>query len=85
MQLGMWSSIIIVTAFSFLVIVLDGYVVKPWREKKWERLAASGDKKAQELLRIVAGSWTDPDDANHFALARYSADGNDSMQLKAKR
>jgi hypothetical protein len=53
MELGLWSSIIIVTAFSFLVIGLDEYVVKPWREKKWERLAASGDKEAQELLRIA--------------------------------
>ena len=53
MHLGMWSSIIIVTAFSFLVIFLDGYVVKPWRERRWQRLAASGDKEAQELLRIA--------------------------------
>ena len=53
MELGMWSSIIIVTAFSFIVIGLDEYVVKPWREKKWERLAASGDKEAQELLRLA--------------------------------
>ena len=53
MHLGMWSSIIIVTAFSFFVIGLDEYVVKPWREKKWERLAASGDKEAQELLRLA--------------------------------
>ena len=53
MELGMWSSIIIVTAFSFLVIGLDEYVVKPWREKKWERLAASGDKDAQELWRLA--------------------------------
>jgi hypothetical protein len=53
MELGLWSSIIIVTAFSFLVIGLDEYVVKPWRERKWERLAASGDKEAQELLRIA--------------------------------
>ncbi len=52
-HLGMWSSIIIVTAFSFLVIFLDGYVVKPWREKRWQRLAESGDKEAQELLRIA--------------------------------
>ena len=43
MQLGMWSSIIIVTVFSFVVIFLDGYVVKPWRERKWERRAAAGD------------------------------------------
>jgi hypothetical protein len=53
MELGMWSSIIIVTGFSFLVIGLDEYVVKPWRERKWERLAASGDKEAQELLRLA--------------------------------
>lgn len=53
MELGMWSSIIIVTAFSFLVIGLDEYVVKPWREKKWQRLADSGDKDAQELLRLA--------------------------------
>ena len=31
MELGMWSSIIIVTCFSFFVIFLDEYVVKPWR------------------------------------------------------
>jgi hypothetical protein len=52
-HLGMWSSIIIVTLFSFLVIFLDGYVVKPWRERRWKRLAESGDKEAQELLRIA--------------------------------
>jgi len=52
-MLGMWSSIIIVTLFSFVVIFLDEYVVKPWRERKWERLAASGDKEAQEMLRIA--------------------------------
>ena len=27
--------------------------MKPWRDKKWERLAASGDKEAQELLRLA--------------------------------
>jgi hypothetical protein len=53
MELGMWSSIIIVTVFSFVVIFLDEYVVKPWREKRWERLAASGDEEAKELLRIA--------------------------------
>jgi hypothetical protein len=53
MELGLWSSIIIVTGFSFLVIGLDEYVVKPWRERKWQRLAASGDKEAQEMLRLA--------------------------------
>ena len=53
MQLGMWSSIIIVTLFSFVVIFLDEYVVKPWRERKWQRLAASGDEEAKELLRLA--------------------------------
>jgi len=53
MELGLWSSICIVTGFSFLVIFLDEYVVKPWREKKWQRLAASGDKEAQELIALA--------------------------------
>jgi hypothetical protein len=53
MHLDMLSSVIIVTIFSFLVIFLDGYVVKPWRERKWKRRAESGDKEAQELLRIA--------------------------------
>ena len=53
MQLGMWSSVLIVIGFSFLVIFLDEYVVKPWRHRKWERLAASGDPQAQELLRMA--------------------------------
>jgi hypothetical protein len=53
MQLGMWNSAIIVFGFSFLVIALDEWVVKPWRHRKWERLAAAGDKEAQELLRIA--------------------------------
>ena len=53
MELGMWSSITIVVGFSFFVIFLDEYVLKPWRKRKWERLAASGDKEAQEMLRIA--------------------------------
>lgn len=53
MQLGFYSSIVIVLVFSVFVILLDEYVVKPWRERKWERLAASGDKEAQELLRVA--------------------------------
>ena len=53
MELGLWSSIAIVTGFSFLVIFLDEYLVKPWREKRWEHRAASGDTEAQELLRIA--------------------------------
>ena len=53
MELGLWNSIAIVLGFSFLVIGLDEYVVKPWREKRWERRAAAGDKDAQELLRVA--------------------------------
>ena len=37
----------------------DEYVVKPWRHKKWERKAASGDKEAQELLRMAASAHVD--------------------------
>jgi len=53
MTLGLWNSVGIVLGFSFLVVFLDEYVVKPWRHKKWERLAASGDKTAQELLKMA--------------------------------
>ncbi len=53
MELNMWNSIGIVLGFSFLVVFLDEYVVKPWRHKKWEREAASGDKRAQELLKMA--------------------------------
>jgi len=53
MTLGWWSSVGICLGFSFLVIFLDEYVVKPWRHRKWERLAASGDQWAQELLRVA--------------------------------
>jgi hypothetical protein len=53
MELGLYSSIAIVLGFSFLVVALDEYVAKPWRKKNWEKRAASGDKEAQELLRIA--------------------------------
>lgn len=53
MELSMWSSVLIVLAFSILVITLDEWVVKPWRERRWEQRAASGDKDAAELLRIA--------------------------------
>ena len=53
MSLNLWNSVAIVLGFSFFVVFLDEYVVKPWREKKWERKAASGDKRAQELLKMA--------------------------------
>jgi len=36
-------------------VALDEFVMRPRREKKWERRAAKGDPEARELLRI-AGS-----------------------------
>ena len=59
MTLGMWNSIAMVVGFSLLVIFLDEYVVKPWRHKKWEKQAASGDKEAQELLRMARSAKVD--------------------------
>jgi hypothetical protein len=53
MELNMYNSIAIVLGFSFLVVFLDEYIVKPWRHKKWERKAASGDRRAQELLKMA--------------------------------
>ena len=53
MHLTLWNSIAIVLGFSFFVVFLDEYIVKPWREKKWERKAAAGDPEAVELLRMA--------------------------------
>jgi hypothetical protein len=52
-ELGLYSSIVIVVGFSFLVILLDEYVVKGWRQRRWEQRAASGDKEAIEMLRVA--------------------------------
>ncbi|TFH29366.1 MAG: hypothetical protein E4H00_07110 [Myxococcales bacterium] len=51
--LNFWSSIVIVTVFSVVFILADEYLAKPWREKKWQRQADSGDKDKAELLRIA--------------------------------
>jgi hypothetical protein len=53
MELNIWNSVAIVLGFSLLVVALDEYVAKPWRHKRWERRAQSGDKEAQELLRVA--------------------------------
>jgi hypothetical protein len=53
MTLNIWNSAAIVLGFSFLVVALDEYVAKPWRKKRWEARAASGDKEAIEMLRIA--------------------------------
>ncbi len=53
MTLGLWNSVAIILGFSFLVIALDEYVAKPWRHKRWEQRAQSGDKEAIELLKIA--------------------------------
>jgi hypothetical protein len=53
MELNLYSSIGIVLGFSLLVVFLDEVVVRRWREKRWEREAASGDKQAQELLKMA--------------------------------
>jgi len=52
-SLNMVSSGIIVLAFSFIVIGMDEYVIKSWRQKHWEKLAASGDQEKIELLRMA--------------------------------
>jgi hypothetical protein len=53
MTLGLWNSIAIVLGFSFLVVGLDEYVAKPWRHRRLEARAATGDKEAIEYLRIA--------------------------------
>ncbi len=53
MVLGLYNSIAIVFGFSLLVIALDEYVAKPWRHRRWQQRADSGDKEAIELLKIA--------------------------------
>ncbi len=53
LKLTFWNSIVIIVGFSFLVVFMDEYMLKPWREKKWERQAASGDKEKAELLKLA--------------------------------
>ena len=53
MHLNMYNSIAIVLGFSFLVVGLDEYVAKPWRHRLWEKRARSGDREAQELLKVA--------------------------------
>jgi hypothetical protein len=52
-SLNMWSSAAIVLGFSFLVIGMDEFVIKQWRIRHWEKLAASGDVEKLELLRMA--------------------------------
>jgi hypothetical protein len=55
-HLGMWSSTIIVVVFSFIVIGMDEFIIKQWRQKHWEKLAAAGDPEKIELLRMAAAA-----------------------------
>jgi hypothetical protein len=52
-SLNMTNSVVIVLGFSFIVIGLDEYVIKQWRIRHWEKLAASGDVEKIELLRMA--------------------------------
>lgn len=49
-HLDMLNSTVIVVVFSFVVIGLDEFVIKHWRQRHWEKLAAAGDKEKIELL-----------------------------------
>ena len=52
-ELGVWSSTAIVVGFSLIVVALDEWIAKPWRQRRWEARAASGDVEAQEFLKIA--------------------------------
>ena len=56
LELNLWTSAGIMIGFSLLIVVLDEFVARPWRDKKWEKRAASGDPEAKELLRIAASA-----------------------------
>jgi len=53
MVLTFWNSILICVVFSFVVIFLDEWVLKPWRHRRWEREAASGNQEKRELLELA--------------------------------
>lgn len=53
MELDIWSSSAIVLGFSLLLIAADEYIAKPWRRRKWDERAKSGDKQAMELLKLA--------------------------------
>lgn len=52
-SLNMWNSTAIVVVFSFVVVAMDEYIIKGWRERHWEKLAESGDQEKAELLRLA--------------------------------
>jgi hypothetical protein len=52
-SLNMWNSTIIVVVFSFVVVGMDEFIIKSWREKHWHKLADSGDQEKAELLRLA--------------------------------
>ena len=49
-HLNMTNSAVIVIVFSFIVVAMDEFIIKQWRVKHWEKLAAAGDKEKIELL-----------------------------------
>lgn len=49
-HLNMTNSTVIVVVFSFIVVAMDEFIIKQWRQKHWEKLAAAGDKEKIELL-----------------------------------
>lgn len=53
MELTFWNSVVLIVVFSVVFVLLDEWVAKPWRTKRWERLAASGDKEKAELLKLA--------------------------------
>lgn len=52
-HLDMLNSTIIVVVFSFIVVGMDEFIIKSWRQKHWEKLAAAGDPEKIELLRMA--------------------------------
>jgi len=60
-ELDLYTSAGIIVGFSLLIVILDEFVAKPWREKKWKKQAANGDPEAQELLRIASSAMVHED------------------------
>lgn len=50
MRWSIGTAVSIVLAYSLMLILIDEFVAKPWRRRRWQRRAASGDTEAQEIL-----------------------------------
>ncbi|GBD27192.1 hypothetical protein HRbin30_02536 [bacterium HR30] len=50
MRWSLTTAIVIVLAYSVALILVDEFIAKPWRRRRWQQRAARGDAEARALL-----------------------------------